>query len=508
MDWHTHFQESYSKLVKRVDTVVFGDIPSLFGYDRKSVKSRLNQKFIEVCWSPYLIQFQKNPEFLSLVGDRCYLSPVSIDFCTRKIQLSRAFLLRNIIVFILRWLEALYWFFKSIFDKKFIKPATLVYGIPQDFISSSDARQKFNDFVHYGPLAEIFRSTLILEGSSRICDPLFSVTKNPLLKLLSSTRLDLEDGLYFLVSHLGVFFYYFYSVIRFPFNAVLANDIAVHAVVGLLIKLNRIQSVVITSSNFTDQQLWMSSYPEKNYRLNLVYYSQNNTTMLLKSDPISDMLPRNPHFPHVSADIHWVWTSNYANYLAKVGVRGEFRAVGPILFCLPSRKAAARRETKSFTITLFEITPWRGEIREARGFGNYWSTENVTEFVSDIVRLKNDLNLEIGKQIKISLKAKRAYHAIHDRSYIGFLSELEGQGQIELVDYRSDLFELVDQSDVVISIPFTTAALVATSRNIPSIYYDATGELLGVVPPYADVIYCNNFDNLLLVVKNLYNRST
>ena len=74
-------------------------------------------------------------------------------------------------------------------------------------------------------------------------------------------------------------------------------------------------------------------------------------------------------------------------------------------------------------------------------------------------------------------KRKRTLGAMAHPRYRYFSERLSEQEHVVLVDPDISAFRVIESSYAVISMPFTSTALIARALGKPSIYYDSTGRL-------------------------------
>ena len=199
----------------------------------------------------------------------------------------------------------------------------------------------------------------------------------------------------------------------------------------------------------------------RNYNTHVIHYSQNSVAITFEDEHVR--LPENSVVDRDSlGDVHWVWTKSYADYLQKFNGEINFMAVGSITF---------KKNTKGFDqqskkiITLFDVTPHT--ILEGKSF---YSFELAKSFLEDVVELK-DKNDEL-KDFEIQIKQKRQLDEnIHVHSYLDQLKKLEMQNKIRIIPWDANPYEIISQSRLVISLPFTSIALVGNEMKVSSIYY-------------------------------------
>ena len=124
-----------------------------------------------------------------------------------------------------------------------------------------------------------------------------------------------------------------------------------------------------------------------------------------------------------------------------------------------------------------------------------WQEENGWPYIHynfDVCKkLLDDVIAAVSRnapELRVVLKHKRSFGPVHDPRYAKYVSLLEESGALEIVDSDVDIFALVRSCRVVVSAPFTTAALVGAHLNVPSFYYDPVGEVVAESPEQTDQV--------------------
>lgn len=172
--------------------------------------------------------------------------------------------------------------------------------------------------------------------------------------------------------------------------------------------------------------------------------------------------------------MNWPW------YLVWDGANAEFvrrcdkhapriDVVGPIWFT--SGTDTSMQFSRS--VAVFDVQPVREVLYRRLGLpSEYYVPDSVITFLSDISRTTSALSL------KMVWKRKREIGKDAHPRYRSFSRELSGKSHIFVVDPGTSAFEVVKGSTAVISMPFTSTALIAKSLGKPSVYYDPTGTFM------------------------------
>ena len=171
------------------------------------------------------------------------------------------------------------------------------------------------------------------------------------------------------------------------------------------------------------------------------------------------------NWPH-----YLVWDDCQADFVRRaVGIEANVSIVGPIWF---QSSAAAMPRFDSMGVAIFDVTPMRQSRYSILGVDYEYYIPGICErFLSHISDATSHLD------VVMLWKRKRKIGAMAHPRYRYFSERLSEQEHVVLVDPDISPFRVIESSCAVISMPFTSTALVARALGKPSIYYDSTGRL-------------------------------
>lgn len=180
-----------------------------------------------------------------------------------------------------------------------------------------------------------------------------------------------------------------------------------------------------------------------------------------------------PSIPYGWRAMSWpnylVWDEYQADFVRRaVGDNARIQVVGPIWF----HTSAADLPAFSKAIAVFDVTPVRPSFYVTLGLDReYYVPETSVRFLSDV----NEAAQRNG--YKIVWKRKRRLGANTHAGYRSLVEKLANSGNVVSVDPDISAYRVIESSQLVVSMPFTSTALIAKELGKPSCYYDPTGSL-------------------------------
>ena len=479
----THAYLTFDKIVKIIEENLKEKVFSFGSYDSTIVFKRIIQRIVVLTLNPFVYLCNKKIESddftFTRIEKKYVLSGLLLNTENGNVEISPTLFLRLCAEFFYEWIRMLVAILLGFItvNSKERKPATLVFGVGDEVIECNSGNKRFIEFCREGPIEPLNNARwLIVEykGTPIEGDRTHQYVGCPVKWLVLNSGISFIERASLLLRQLLIPVKYFIAVFQFPLISLLGRDIALVPVIEFFDKKNLIQNIIITNSNYSCQQLWMRKSENCSFRVHEVLYSQNTKPFVYTHDELKSDLPL---FRHVAVDEHWVWTEGYKNYLRELGQKGKIHVVGSIMFYLP--KKTPLNKHNEFRIGVFDITPVYSEVANKIGIiNNYYNTSTMIEFLRNITLACKEIENKLNKKIIIQLKHKRSYNKSHDEEYIKYCKNLKNDNVIEIIDSNVDVYQFVRECSLVISVPYTSAAYIATEMGTPSIYYDCTSELL------------------------------
>ena len=212
--------------------------------------------------------------------------------------------------------------------------------------------------------------------------------------------------------------------------------------------------------------LWTYEAEKKGADVNLVFYSTNMERFKWKYQRLdSDLIKM----------IKWrnliVWDEEQKNFLQQYCPKANFQVVGSIDFVDSS--TIFKANGLQFKIAVFDVTPTRPVFYTSLGWAiaPYWSEKLTMRFFNDIGEIVDP------NKVNLFWKQKRIVNYMFiDKGFIR-KRDLIINKYFTAVHPDISAKRLIDESDAVISMPFTSPSIIGKELGKPSIYFDASGSI-------------------------------
>lgn len=469
----------FDQIVKKIERWIHLKNPTIKFCNRNTTRTRIIQKIVELGSDAYTDYVTKNldktvmnfnPTVISIGGLR-------INLNTGEVRSETIASIRHLALFFCEWSHLLVFQIIGLLHKsqKNSMRSTLLMEAGGNY-KKSDA--SIVQFCREGPIDPLCSAQRIIIRAQNMpefpTDTSIVYTKNPFLYLIN-TQLKWQHKVMLLVQHLASPILLLHAILNCHINIIISRDFVYLPIVRWLDKYKLIEAIIITTSSFKSQSLWMNALVNRNFNLHMIWYSQNFIPKTYIGEKNKSNLPS---ARHINVDIHWVWTQGFKGYLRSLGQKSDIRVVGPIIWCLPNVKQTI--DKNKLKIALFDVTPLPDGAQPFGALFNYYTPNLMKTFIHDVVDVCKEIEEELGKEVLIILKHKREIKiGRHDAGYIKFISQLcLSHKNLHIVDNEVNLFNLLSDCAVSISVPYTSVAYISAALNQPGIYYDPFGQLV------------------------------
>jgi polysaccharide biosynthesis PFTS motif protein len=163
-----------------------------------------------------------------------------------------------------------------------------------------------------------------------------------------------------------------------------------------------------------------------------------------------------------------LWSNDYINFIKSKVPNNVIVEKVKFPIYLTDKYIVFPKVQKKF-ITIFDVTPSE-EFYSCNSLVNmnYRNFESSKLFLLDLYKISEIFNYSIV------WKRKRKFGYVHSREYIEFCKIFELRDNIYIIDSEASAFRIINESEIVISIPFTSTAFIAKDFGKKSIFYDPT----------------------------------
>ena len=249
-------------------------------------------------------------------------------------------------------------------------------------------------------------------------------------------------------------------------HALMLNQIALSKQIRCLSKELLADEYLFHNSEFIYRPLWTYDAEKRGAAITLYFYSTN-----CESFKTSNGYQPMPYgWKAMSWPRYLVWNEYQADFLLRAVPKNlNFKAVGSIPFC---NIASEIPNLDKLAVAVFDVTPHR--------VSRYVTLGMPTEFYTPAVinSFLQQINDAISNNGLIMLwKQKRELARLAHPMYRSLTERLIENNYVKLVCSDVAPKIIINASVAVVSMPFTSTALIAREMGKPSVYYDPTGLL-------------------------------
>lgn len=297
------------------------------------------------------------------------------------------------------------------------------------------------------------------ESSSVNGTPVFSVsTIIPPLKRFGSL-------VSFLIWGIGASLFATFDVVRGRWwHALLLNQAALAAQVRFQDPTQLAKDYMFHNSGWFFRPLW--TYEAERHGARIIFYFYSTNCEAFKQPG------GYPPIPYGWQAMNWpqylVWDEYQANFVRRaVGDAANINIVGPIWFHTSSEEMPA---FSGKGVAVFDVTPHRSSRYQTLGAeSEFYVPETCVPFLYDIQQITE------GAGYRMLWKRKRKIGSVAHPKYRLFAERLSKAENVIIVDPDISAYRVIEECELVISMPFTSTALIARELGKRSCYYDPSG---------------------------------
>jgi polysaccharide biosynthesis PFTS motif protein len=262
----------------------------------------------------------------------------------------------------------------------------------------------------------------------------------------------------------------------------------------------------IDSKKSTNLKRYLFHYSETIYRPIWTYFSDlKNAEIVLyfystydaPTDYKNKKINRFYEFGNISWSKILVWDEYQKKILSSfVDKNCELIVTGPIWF----RDKNFLFEKKSFKVIIFDTEVHRPSVHY--GWGEIAEYNNYNKNLSYLF-LNDIYNLFKNKDVEIVLKRKRKIGDYSQTAYKNLILKLKTDPKFIEIDQDVSPQYLIENANIVISTPFTSANLYNVKKGIKNIYYDPISYVDKEDPAARGFAIISGFEELQAWEKNI-----
>ena len=271
-------------------------------------------------------------------------------------------------------------------------------------------------------------------------------------------------------------FTYVRTISWVPLFSLVAVPFVIEEVIFSFISKNKVirsNNVVTTPSAIMNREYIFQINRDFGTRI-MIWYSANSIPINYRDPKLNRALIDKNLYSFMPIDQHFVWTEDHKSFLKPL-VHNDvnLRVCGSLMFYQPQKEY---KPNKIYDIIIFDVTPYNDKKTSYNNtfpdsFNSIYNFIYAKEFLKDILWVREQIFLSSNVLLKISLKSKREFTSAHSMEYINYVKLLSDNKLLDIIDPNVDIFEIISQSKICISFPFTSPAVIATELGVPSIYY-------------------------------------
>jgi len=244
-------------------------------------------------------------------------------------------------------------------------------------------------------------------------------------------------------------------------HSLMLNQATLAAKVRLLNSERLAREYLFHNSGWIYRPIWTFEAEKKGARVVFYFYSTNCEDF----KRTENHAPISYGWQAMDWPVYLVWDENQAEFVRRaVGAKANVIIAGPIWF---HTGAVEMAEFTGRGVAVFDVTPHRfSSYRTLAPEWDYYVPQTCIPFLRDIQQIS-------AKNGFVMLwKRKRKIGSFAHPWYRRFAVKITKAGNVVEVNPDISAVRLIERSSVVISIPFTSTALIARALGKPTCYYD------------------------------------
>jgi len=256
------------------------------------------------------------------------------------------------------------------------------------------------------------------------------------------------------------------------------------------------QDYMMNISGWLYRPLWTYVAEDRGARILIYHYSTNSA----KAKTADGYPPEHHTWNQTNWPLHLVWNTEHANFVRRAIPGANVQIVGSIWF---SSSPEPLEIFPSPAIAVFDVQPFRpARYAMLADEFNYYTAETCLAFLQDVARACDEAGFHMV------WKRKRNIGAIAHPKYRKLADHLEESQNLSIAPATQSAIRVIESCNAVISLPFTSTALLGEGIGKPTCYYDPTGLLQKDDRSAHGITFIQGYDELAIWVKALKSAQT
>lgn len=221
---------------------------------------------------------------------------------------------------------------------------------------------------------------------------------------------------------------------------------------------------IFHNSGWIYRPLWTYEAEQKDSRIIFYFYSTNcESFKRLEGYPMQTNSWQAMNWP-----LYLVWDEYQAGFVRRaVGEAANIKIVGPIWF---QSSPVEMPELPAGYVAVFDVQPYRSSWYQILGISQeYYIPKIANQFLLDIHTIIREC-----KRVMVYKRKRNIGKMIHPQ-YENLVKNLAKTDNVFALEPDISAIRVIESCFVVISMPFTSTALLGRELSKPSVYYDPVG---------------------------------
>lgn len=249
-------------------------------------------------------------------------------------------------------------------------------------------------------------------------------------------------------------------------HAILLKESALVIQAQLLPADSLAREYLFNNSNVIYRPLWTYEAEQRGSTISFYFYSTNHEAFKFGDE--HPLLPSG--FKAMNWSRYLVWDEFQAHFVRRaVGPEANINIVGSIWFQASSARIPVFDKT---AVAAFDVTPHRASrYCVLGGTGDYYPLSVANSFLMQVSTVARTLG------VLMVWKEKRSIGRSAHPKYRQIVDQIASDSNVLIVEPGISAIDVIELCTAVISMPFTSTALIAREMGKPSIYYDPSCSL-------------------------------